>query len=244
MRGHHPYVTVAGVISTTPDVYSVMIAPLLSALQSWLSFVLFTVLPIAFEQFVRWLYEWQVLLTGILAILAAHIWGRSIIKAAHTEEPRSERPAANPRPLQPERDPRSIEPEPQASSSERGPTPVQDFSERVQMLRQLIRLSLAKIPYKAAPLTAEHRALCERIATVKLDAASLEGQAAALSHFERLGADLASLEAACRDGNCRSVWEALVQANASARSLVGALGESETPSAGATVSTLKFPAVR
>lgn len=241
MRGHHPYVTVAGVISTTPDVYSVMIAPLFSALESWLSFVAFTVLPIAFEQFVRWLYDWQVLIAGILAILAAHIWGKAIVKAAHTEEAKSERPAADPAPPQAERGPRQVEPEP--SSIRRGSAPVQDFSERVQMLRQLIRLSLAKIPYKAAPLTAEHRALCERIATVKLDAASLEGQTAALSHFERLGADLGSLEAACRDGNCRNVWEALVQANASARSLVGALGERETPSAGATVSTLKFPAV-
>src|SRR5215469_8610334 len=30
----------------------------------------------------KWLYDWQTLITGICALLAAHIWGRAIVRAA------------------------------------------------------------------------------------------------------------------------------------------------------------------
>ena len=49
----------------------------ISALWSWLNFLAFTVLPIAFRELLHWLYEWQILLTGILALIAARVWGRS-----------------------------------------------------------------------------------------------------------------------------------------------------------------------
>lgn len=208
-----------------------MIEPILSASLSWLSFVAFTVLPIAFVQLSHWLYDWQILVTGILAVIAARIWGTSIIRAARIEEARSDRLMAK---LAPPADqaPPAAEPEAAPVVPLRRPvSAMEDLTDRLQGLRQLIRTSLARIPYTQAPLTADHRALCERIAAVKLDPKPLEGNAAALPHFERLTTDLASLEAACLNGNCRSAWEALVQANVAARSLMGALGEPQAAAA-------------
>ena len=49
---------------------------------SWLQFFVSTVLPVAGRELLHWLYEWQVLVAGILAILAARIWGRSVVRAA------------------------------------------------------------------------------------------------------------------------------------------------------------------
>src|ERR1700761_397768 len=31
---------------------------------------------------VKWLHDWQVLLTGVCALIAANVWGRAVIRAA------------------------------------------------------------------------------------------------------------------------------------------------------------------
>src|ERR1019366_1853427 len=57
-------------------------------------------LPGLLQQLGRWLYDWQVLIAGILALVAAHIWGRSVLRAA---ELRASGPARANRPAPPRR---------------------------------------------------------------------------------------------------------------------------------------------
>ena len=49
---------------------------------SLFDFVLFTVIPVAFRELLHWLYDWQILVCGVLALIAARLWGRSVIRAA------------------------------------------------------------------------------------------------------------------------------------------------------------------
>ena len=210
----------------------------LAALQSWLIFLFGTVLPIAFTQVGRWLYDWQGLATGLLALVAAWLWGNRILRAVRSEEPlRNGRPD-----LRAYRAYRRVatatsnswgeNTERSLSNSWGGNTErsLSEFSDELETLRRLIRSTLAGLPHAAIPLTIEHQAQCERIAKFKFRERRFEGRAAERSQYEELLARLSNLDVVRKEGSCRSLWEALTGINNIARGLLSEIRKSDQSS--------------
>jgi hypothetical protein len=188
---------------------------------SGLEFILFTVLPVAFRELLRWLYEWQILICGVLALVAARIWGRSVVRAARItarakQPPPAEirRPAAEP----------VVVPTPLAAGAEpvvEIPTKTPDLAERLFSLREQIRNTLGRMPCTDEVLSAERLSDCRAIADFPLgEPPSADGRAQ-IARFEALKSKLAALRDVRDTDTCRNAWEALVRISMDARDLMG-----------------------
>lgn len=191
---------------------------------SWLQFVSFTVIPVAFRELLHWLYDWQILLSGILALVAARIWGRSVIKAARinarakTASPIDARRA----PGEPVVVPMPLATPVPAEPSARGPAvrPA-ELPNRLFALREQIRNTLGKLPCTDEVLTAERLAECRRISEFALGDLP-PGAPKTLAHrYEALRSKLSALQAVRETDTCRNAWEALVRISMDARDLMG-----------------------
>lgn len=194
---------------------------LTSSIFSWLGFVIFTVIPVAFGELLHWIYEWQILLTGILALAAARYWGRSVIRAARITARAKTMPVAEP----PKRTGPVIVPIPLGAATNAEPVfrmqHAPEWSDMLFSLREQIRLTLGKLPCNDDALTAERIEDCRKLAQFPLGELP-EGTASVITHrFEALRSKLAALGAVRETDTCRNAWEALVQISVDARDLVG-----------------------
>ncbi len=178
---------------------------------SWLQFVVSTVLPVAGRELLHWLYEWQVLVAGILAILAARIWGRSVVRAARyaalsagAEPAVAQRSAAA-----------AVVPFGSAKPKARKP----EMQDHVFALREQIRLTLGRMPCTDDVLSAERLALCRKIAGMKLGELPKGAPKTMVQSYEVLRSGLSALGALRETDTCRRAWEALVRVNSDAREL-------------------------
>jgi hypothetical protein len=190
---------------------------------SAIDFLLFTVIPVAFRELLRWLYDWQILICGILAIVAARIWGRSVIRAARiTARARSiqtvetARHAAEP----------VVVPTPLAVA-EREPVVsvpslrIPELAERLFALREAIRSTLGRTPCTDDALNAERLEDCRRIAEFPLGEPPTTASRTQIARFDALKSKLAALQGVRETDTCRNAWEALVRISIDARDLAG-----------------------
>jgi hypothetical protein len=189
-------------------------------LPSGLDFLLFTVLPVAFRELLRWLYEWQILICGVLALAAARIWGRSVVRAARitarAKPPvEARRPAAEP----------VVVPTPLAAAGSEPvievPPPRPALTDQLFALREHIRNTLGRIPCTDEVLSAERLEDCRTIAAFALSDPPFGIGKVQLARFEALKSKLAALKDVRDTDTCRNAWEALVRISMDARDLMG-----------------------
>jgi hypothetical protein len=188
-----------------------------SAAQQWLAFVIFTVLPVAFHELVHWVYDWQVLVTGILAVVAARIWGRSVIRAARPTTKvggRVKIEAAGAIP-------------PVAVSEQ--PVPSATVHDRLFELREQIRSTLGRMPFGDAALGTARVAMLSKIASFSLSGVTDEARRLSPLRQEALLKELSAIAALRESDTCRTAWEALVRVSMAARDLMNS--SAEPPSA-------------
>ncbi len=191
-------------------------------LGSWLQFISFTVVPVAFRELLHWLYDWQILLTGVLALVAARVWGRSVIKAARINARAKSAPLLDVR--RPPAEP-VVVPMPLAGGVEppiRKPTPrIPELPDRLFALREQIRNTLGRLPCTDDVLTAERLEACRVIAKFPLGDLPAGAAKPVIHRFEALRSKLSALGAVRETDTCRNAWEALVQISMDARDLIG-----------------------
>jgi hypothetical protein len=200
---------------------------MISMLSSWLQFVSFTVLPVAFRELLHWLYDWQILISGILALVAARVWGKSVIRAARINARAKvaappldlKRPPAEPVvvPMPLAAPVVAVEPKP-AKPPPRAP----GLPERLFALREQIRITLGRLPCTDEVLNAERLAECKRIAEFPMGEVPAGAAKPLVHRFEALRSKLAALGAVRETDTCRNAWEALVRISMDARDLTGA----------------------
>ncbi|MDE2181831.1 MAG: hypothetical protein KGJ78_02290 [Alphaproteobacteria bacterium] len=199
---------------------------MLTATMSWVGFVLFSVFPIAFRELVHWVYEWQVLVAGILAVIAAGVWGKAVVRGARIAAAQAPVPVPgkivtpqSPAPAARAAAPRLVEATPAPAV------------EPLQALRETIRTTLTGIPYTDEPLTPERMALCSKV--LQFPVADLAAKAARqhAPRYELLQKELSSLGDMSERNTCRNAWQVLVRINDAARDLleVGAGKASSRP---------------
>ena len=165
----------------------------------------------------RWLYDWQVLIAGICALIAARNWGRAIVKAAQM---RAVGPEGSDKSAKPRRGP------PRASSA-RAPDLRADESEALaarpletlQALRARIRAVLCKVPCSDDLLSSAQLAFCKAVGTFSLSDVSLKANEAIANEHSLLQSELSALAALDVSASCKMAWQALININRSARAL-------------------------
>jgi hypothetical protein len=193
-------------------------------LTSWLQFVSFTVLPVAFRELLHWLYDWQILITGVLALVAARVWGRSVIRAARINA-RAKAGA----PLDIKRLPSEpvVVPMPLATVVSGEPATLKlaprapELSDRLFALREQIRNTLGRLPCTDEALAAERLADCKKVADFPLGELPPAASKQLAHRFEALRSKLSALGAVRETDTCRNAWEALVRISTDARDLMG-----------------------
>jgi hypothetical protein len=195
----------------------------ISMLLSWLQFVSFTVIPVAFRELLHWLYDWQILLSGILALVAARMWGRSVIKAARIN---ARAKAASPVDVRRPHSEPVLVPKPLAAPAAAGtvvrkvPARPPELPDRLFALREQIRNTLGKMPCTDEILTAERLTECRKISEFPLGELP-PGAAKPLAHrFDALRSKLSALHTVRESDTCRNAWEALVRISMDARDLM------------------------
>lgn len=187
---------------------------------SGLDFIVFTVIPVAFRELLHWLYDWQVLICGVLALVAARYWGQAVIRAARITAraktvTESRRPAAEP----------VVVPTPLAATTEpvvKAPLPpAPETAERLFCLREQIRNTLGRMPCTDDVLSAERLADCQRIAEFPLGEPPASATKPLLARFDALKSKLTALQSVRDTDTCRNAWEALVSISMDARDLMG-----------------------
>jgi len=197
----------------------------ISALWSWLNFLAFTVLPIAFRELLHWLYEWQILLTGVLALIAARIWGRSVVRAARIAA-RAKQPTLS-EPVRKSPAVPKVVPVPLAAGSaadprqRRAPSRYPELADRLFTLREQIRATLGRLPCTDEVLSPERLADCRRIADYQLGKPPADASKLLAHRFDVLRSELSALAAVRDTDTCRNAWEALARINVDARDLLG-----------------------
>ncbi len=187
---------------------------------SGLEFILFTVFPVAFRELLRWLYEWQILICGVLALVAARVWGRSVIRAARITARAKQQPAEIRRPAA---EP-VVVPTPLAAGAEPAveiPAKTPDLADRLFSLREQIRNTLGRMPCTDEVLNAERLSDCRAIADFPLGEPPSAAGRAQVARFEALKSKLAALRDVRDTDTCRNAWEALVRISMDARDLMG-----------------------
>jgi len=210
---------------------------LATGLGSWLQFVAFTVFPVAFGELVHWLHDWQVLASAIILLVAAHIWGSAILKAARLNVFPQNGVGRLQRPLV------------EAAEASRPAAPVeveqggpaaggQPRLERLNTLRREIRVMLGTLPCTDDPLSVQNWTLCGRIAQLGHGEPGQLAQEGLADLKPSLDA-LASLDTRATN---RAAWAALVRLNDAARNAIEAAEQPEA--GGATVDWDSLEALR
>ncbi|MEO8300273.1 MAG: hypothetical protein ABI608_00695 [Rhizomicrobium sp.] len=168
-----------------------------------------------------WAKEWQVLLAGLLVLLAALIIAWATIRAAKmgaTSRPESKSRSD----LRREPTPASSPPGPSVSTATSG-----ELISSLEQLRSLIRSALSSLPATNEKENNPANFLCQRILHLRLDQLPPPAHAgkAAQEGLSTLQKQLSTLRTHLKkDASPAELSEILVQINSSARSLVIALG--------------------
>jgi len=192
---------------------------------------LMELLPGVLIQIGRWLHDWQVLLAGILAVVAAHIWGRAVIRAAELRSGVPGRPKRATRtrrspPLVPVlRDLRTAEP------MDRAPAPALGPGDELARLRATIRGVLARVPCVDDPLTAAQLLQCKSVGNFFLDAEKFKNDGLIRSGFDTLRHELAVLGGLNERATGRKAWQTLIAVNNHVRVLELKLAKTSAKSA-------------
>jgi hypothetical protein len=170
-----------------------------------------------------WAKEWQVLLAGLLVLLAALIIAWATIRAAKM--------GSAPRPESKARSDLRREPAPASSPPPSGPSVSTATSgelvSSLEQLRSLIRSALSSLPATDDQENNPANFLCQRILHLRLDQLPPPAHAgkAAQEGLSTLQKQLGTLRTQLKkDASPAELSEILVQINSSARSLVAALG--------------------
>ena len=168
-----------------------------------------------------WAKEWQVLLAGLLMLVAAMIFAWAIIRAAKIGSAKSDTRARPQLDLRQESPPAAA-PLPVAASPE--------LLGNLEQLRSLIRSALGSLPQSGERPGGKENSpaffLCQRILHLRLEQMPPPAHAgrAAQEGFSTLLKQLGALRAGLKkDASSAEISEFLVQINASARSLVTVL---------------------
>jgi len=201
-----------------------MIAFNISALWSWIQFMAYTVLPIAFMELLHWLHDWQILVTGVLVLIAARIWGRSVVRAARisAKAARQQGPAEPPKKTSPAP---KVVPIPVAAGGELRakrplPVPASELADRLFALREQIRGILGRMPSTDEMMSAERLAECRRIAEFPLGDPPANAPKLLAHRFDVLRSELSALGAVRETDSCRNAWEALARISMDARDML------------------------
>jgi len=169
----------------------------------------------------KWLYDWQTLITGICALLAAHIWGRAIVRAAELRAG-AVRQARSPVPRQAVSVAPSAAPPTRDLRSPPLESTLQNAPEAVEKLRAQIRAVLGRVPHTEVPLNPAQLSLCKSITSFTLDENSLKREAPREA-YASLRQELSGLAALDERASCMTAWKALTSINKCARNLESAL---------------------
>ena len=168
-----------------------------------------------------WAKEWQILLAGLLVLVAAMIFAWATIRAAKIRSAKSDPKAKAQLDLR-------LEPAPVTAPLQAAASP--ELLGGLEQLRSLIRSALGSLPQSGErPGEKENNPaffLCQRILHLRLDQMPPPAQAgrAAQEGFSALLKQLVTLRAGLKkDASSAELSEILVQINTSARSLVTAL---------------------
>lgn len=172
----------------------------------------------------RWLYDWQALLAGVLAILAARIWGRAIVRASELSAaapPRAEKAlTARRRPSGPPPARKDLR---AGDEQDRHP----DLRALIASLRAKIRATLTRVPCIEEPLSSSQLDLCRGVGNIVLldTVVSTAEMGRELVSLRQHVAVLSELND--RD-TCKTAWQALISLNTCARELDVKLGGADS----------------
>ena len=188
-----------------------------------MGFFFFTVIPVAFRELLHWIYDWQILISGVLAIAAARYWGRSVIRAARITaraKPVSplevRKPAAEPVVV-----PASFAVAEREPAVRIPPARIPELAERLFSLREAIRTTLGRTPCTDDVLSEERIEDFRRIAEFPLGEMPSDASRLQFARFEALKSKLGALKDVRETDTCRNAWEALVRISIDARDLAG-----------------------
>ena len=178
----------------------------------------------------HWLYDWQVLLASILVLVSAHIWGRSVIRAAElrsqaTLAPQTSHAYQEPAGSQARR--RTTGPNGSGwdlRAAEQGNAAVGP-RENLLRLRAQIRGVLARVPCVDDPLTPSQLKDCQNLGNNVLETFAFPKDDLVRNEFALVQKDLSELDALKEGTTCRTAWNALIALNNSTRGLELCLGE-------------------
>ena len=188
-----------------------------------MGFFFFTVIPVAFRELLHWIYDWQILISGVLAIAAARYWGRSVIRAARITaraKPVSplevRKPAAEPVVV-----PASFAVAEREPAVRIPPARIPELAERLFSLREAIRTTLGRTPCTDDVLSEERIEDFRRIAEFPLGEMPSDASRLQFARFEALKSKLGALKDVRETDTCRNAWEALLRISIDARDLAG-----------------------
>lgn len=191
-------------------------------LLDWARFLYYQVLPIAWDQLVQWLYEWQALIAGALILVAGTIWVRSVNHAsARTALTIAQAIRGMTDSSAHGRDTPSLilgKPGRDGSALSRSGAGVQGFDARLERLREIIRAALATIPQAGDAVVGEGAELYRAVAEFSLDAEDTPTDKVRAQKVAEIKKTLATLnEASPEKRPCRAAWDDLVRLNRLAR---------------------------
>lgn len=196
-----------------------------SATAVWTGFL--DIAPVVLLGIGHWLYDWQVLLAGICALIAARSWGRAVVKAAQMRTVATEVPDKI---LSPRRNINRtpVRPLDLRISESEIPTTAARPLESLQLLRSRIRAVLCKVPCSDDPLGQGQIAFCKAVGTFSLGDISLKNDAIA-QEYAALQTELRALNALEPGVSCKMAWQTLITVNKCARSLETMLSAAPAP---------------
>lgn len=186
-------------------------------------------LPDAFWLAYLWARDWQILLSGVVVLIAAQIFVRGSLRSARIQAAAAVRAAQIAAGVVAHRDERLGPAALGAGITKRQSAPISPENallNKIEQLRSLIRSAMSMLASDADGADASTNIYCERIGRLRFDETDLPAHPSAniLEHYKRFLVQLAALRKVTerRAGQAESS-EALVQLNARAREFAAAL---------------------
>ena len=192
-------------------------------------------LPDAFWLSYYWARDWQILLGGLLVLVAAQIFVRGSLRSARIQAAAAVRAAQIAAGVVPSRDARlggATSSEVQAREPTVSISAEHELQRKIEQLRSLIRSAMSMLTSDADGADASSNIYCERIARLRFDEMDLPLNPSAnlLELYKRFLLQLATIRRVTeRRLGQKESQEALVQLNARARELAAAVAPTMTP---------------
>lgn len=194
---------------------------ILGVLLDWARFLYYQVLPIAWDQLVQWLYEWQALIAGALILIAGTIWVRSVNHASARTALTIAQAIRGISDAQGRDFPSLLLAKPAkdgVAGTAKSTPGGQGFDARLERLREIIRAALSAIPQTGDAVVGEGAELYRAVAEFSLEAEDTPTDKLRAQKVAEIKRTLASLnEASPEKRPCRAAWDDLVRLNRLAR---------------------------